>query len=120
MILPPRGPGALLGTLSHVHTAQAASPANTVSSCPSDLASSGNDRGALTAQGGGEGEHSQSPDILLGNADKERNAGAAVSPSSAGPTLVASCHPEPRSLAMEPGLWRTCLGKAKGTFPPKK
>ncbi|XP_060242335.1 sphingosine kinase 1 isoform X3 [Meriones unguiculatus] len=68
-----------------------------------DLAASGNDSGALTAQGGGEGEpHSQSPDILLGNADKERNARAAASPSRARPALVAPCQPEPRTLAMEP------------------
>lgn len=97
----------LVGTLSHVHGAQAANP-TTLSSCPSDLAASGNDEGALTAQGGGEGEpHSQSPDTLLGNTDKELNAGAAVTSSSAGAAPVAPCQREPRDLAMEPGLWGT-------------
>ncbi|KAM7334620.1 hypothetical protein ACRRTK_007940 [Alexandromys fortis] len=86
-----------------MHRAQAATPTNTVSSCPSDLAASGNDGAALTAQGGGEGEpHSQSPDILLGNTDKELNTGVAVTPSSAGTALVAPCQREPRDLAMEP------------------
>lgn len=95
---------------------EAANPTNTVSSCPSDLAASGNGRGTLTAQGGGEGEpHSQSPDILLGNTDKDLNARAAVTPSSAGTAPVVSCQREPRHLAMEPGLWGTCLRKAKGT-----
>lgn len=101
-----------------MHRAQAATPTNTVSSCPSDLAASGNDGAALTAQGGGEGEpHSQSPDTLLGNTDKELNTGVAVTPSSAGTALVAPCQREPRDLAMEPGLWGTCLGKAKGMDP---
>nr|XP_034363248.1 sphingosine kinase 1 isoform X2 [Arvicanthis niloticus] len=70
---------------------------------PKDLAASGNDEGALTAQGGGEGEpHGQSPDTLLGNTDKELNAGAAVTASSAGAAPVALCQREPRDLAMEP------------------
>ncbi|XP_051037046.1 sphingosine kinase 1 isoform X2 [Phodopus roborovskii] len=87
-----------------MHRAQAANPANTVSSCPSDLAASGNDGAALTAQGGGEGEpHSQSPDTLLGNTDKELNTGVAVTPSTAGTAPVAPCRREPRDLAMEPG-----------------
>lgn len=91
----------------NVHGAQAANP-TTLSSCPPDLAASGNDEGALTAQGGGEGEpHSQSPDILLDNTDKELNAGAAVTSSSAGAAPVAPCQREPRDLAMEPGLWGT-------------
>lgn len=68
-----------------------------------NLAASGNDGAALTAQGGGEGEpHSQSPDTLLGNTDKELNTGVAVTPSSAGTALVAPCQREPRDLAMEP------------------
>lgn len=96
-----------MGTLSHVHEAQTANP-TTLSSCPSDLAASGNDEGALTAQGGGEGEpHGQSPDTLLGNTDKELNAGAAVTASSAEAAPVALCQREPRDLAMEPGLWGT-------------
>lgn len=77
---------------------------------PSDLAASGNDEGALTAQGGGEGEpHGQSPDTLLGNADKQLNAGAAVTSSSAGAAPVAPFQREPRDLAMELGLWGTYL-----------
>ncbi|GAB1297096.1 Sphingosine kinase 1 [Apodemus speciosus] len=67
-----------------------------------DLAASGNDEGALTAQGGGEGEpHGQSPDTLLGNTDKQLNAGAAVTSSSAGAAPVAPFQREPRDLAME-------------------
>ncbi|XP_075846280.1 sphingosine kinase 1 isoform X2 [Microtus pennsylvanicus] len=86
-----------------MHRAQAATPTNTVSSCPPDLAASGNDGAALTAQGGGEGEpHSQSPDTLLGNTDKELNTGVAITPSSSGTALVAPCQREPRDLAMEP------------------
>lgn len=100
--------------------AQAANP-TTLSSCPSDLAASGNDEGALTAQGGGEGEpHGQSPDTRLGNTDKELHTGAAVTSSSAGAAPVAPCQREPRDLAMQPGLWGTGLGKSKGTpFPTK-
>lgn len=112
--------GLWLGTLSRVHGAGAANPI-TLSSCPSDLAASGNDEGALTAQGGGEGEpHRQSPDTLLGNTDKELNAGAAVTSRSAGAAPVAPCQREPGDLVMEPGLWGTCLGKAKETPFPKK
>lgn len=100
--------------------ARAANPI-TLSSCPSDLAASGNDEGALTARGGGEGEpHGQSPDTLLGNTDKELNAGAAVTSCSAGAAPVASCQREPGDLVMEPGLWGTCLGKANETPFPKK
>ncbi|XP_076399900.1 sphingosine kinase 1 isoform X1 [Peromyscus maniculatus bairdii] len=103
MQLPVRGPGAWLGTLPHMLRAQAPNPTDTVSSCPSDLAASGNDRAALTAQGGGEGEpHSQSPDTLLGNTDKELNTGVAVTPSTAGTAPVAACQRESRNLAMEP------------------
>lgn len=121
MRLPVRGPGAWLGTLPHMLRAQAPNPTDTVSSCPSDLAASGNDRAALTAQGGGEGEpHSQSPDTLLGNTDKELNTGVAVTPSTAGTAPAAACQRESRNLAMEPGLWGTWLGKAKGTPFPKK
>lgn len=68
-----------------------------------NLAAPGNDEGAHTAQGGGEGEpHGQSPDTLLGNTDKKLNAGAAVTSSSAGAAPVAPCQREPRDLAMEP------------------
>lgn len=109
-----------MGTLSHVHGAQAEIP-TTLSSCPSDLAASGNDEGAHTAQGGGEGEpHGQSPDTLLGNTDKKLNARAAITSSSSGAAPVAPCQREPRDLAMEPGLWGTCLGKAKEISFPKK
>ncbi|OBS73351.1 hypothetical protein A6R68_12028 [Neotoma lepida] len=93
-----------LGTLPHMLRTQAANPTNTVFSCPSDLAASRNDGAALTAQGGGEGEpHSQSPDTLLGNTDKELNTGVAVTPNTAGTAPVAPCQREPRNLAMEPG-----------------
>lgn len=109
--------GLWLGTLSHVHGAQAANP-TTLSSCPSDLATSGNDEGALTAQGGGEGEpRGQSPDTLLGNTDKQLNAGAAVTSSSAGAAPVAPFQREPRHLAMELGLWGTYLS-GKGQRDP--
>lgn len=105
-------PGAPAGNPARLHRAPAANPANTASSCPSDLAASGDDGAALTAQGGGEGEpHSQSPDTLLGNTDKELNTGVAVTLSTAGTAPVAPCQREPRDLAMEPGLWGACLGK---------
>lgn len=68
-----------------------------------NLAASGNDEGALTAQGGGEGEpHGQSPDTRLGNTDKQLHTGAAVTSSSAGAASVAPCQREPRDLAMQP------------------